>query len=78
MHQEPLVALQLPPPCGLVQVPDMDVPRTVPLYLAPTLTAPNLIFRLCTLPPMPYVPLGFESVMVPCSREPVFLQWSVR
>jgi len=72
------VALQLPPPCGLVQVPDIDVPLTWPLYLAPTLTAPNLIFPLFTLPLMPYFPCGFESVMVPCSREPVFFQRSVK
>ena len=51
-RQEDLVALQLPPPCGLVHVPDIDVPRTLPLYFAPTLTAPNLIFPSCTLPPM--------------------------
>src|SRR6476661_5454816 len=31
-RQEDLVALQLPPPCGLVHVPDIDVPRTLPLY----------------------------------------------
>ena len=68
------MALQLPPPCGLVQVPDIDVPLTLPLYLAPTLTAPNLIFPWLTLPLIPYVPFGFESVMVPRSREPVFLQ----
>ena len=73
-RQEALWALQLPPPCGLVQVPDIDVPLTVPLYLAPTLTAPNLIFPLLTLPPMSYVPCGFERVMLPRSREPVFLQ----
>ncbi len=53
------MALQLPPPCGLVPVPDIDVPLAVPLYLAPTLTAPNLIFPLRTLPLMPYFPCGF-------------------
>ena len=68
------MARQVPPPCGLVQVPDIDVPLTLPLYLAPTLTAPNLIFPWYTLPPMPYVPCGFESVMFPCSREPVCFQ----
>ena len=47
------MALQVPPPCGLVQVPDIDVPLTVPLYFAPTLTAPNLIFPSFTLPLMP-------------------------
>src|SRR5947209_17162598 len=49
---EALEALQVPPPCGLVHVPDIDVPRTLPLYFAPTLTAPNLIFPFRTLPPM--------------------------
>ena len=46
----------------------------MPLYLAPTLTAPNLIFPFFTLPLIPYVPFGFESAMFPCSREPVFFQ----
>ena len=73
-RQEDLVALQLPPPCGLVQVPDIDFPLNVPLYLAPTLTAPNLIFPFFTLPAMPYFPCGFESVMCPCNCEPVCFQ----
>ena len=68
------MALQLPPPCGLVQVPDIEVPLTLPRYLAPTLTAPNLILPLRTLPLMPYVPCGLESVMLPWSRVPVFFQ----
>ena len=59
-------------------MPDIDVPLTLPLYLAPTLTAPNLIFPLLTLPLMPYFPCGFESVMLPCSREPVFVQRIVK
>ena len=68
----------MPPPSGLVQVPDIDALRTLPVYLAPTLTAPNLIFPLRTLPLMPYFPLGFESVMVPCSRVPVCRQRIVK
>lgn len=72
------MALQLPPPWGLVQVPDIEFPLTVPLYVAPTLTAPNLIFPLRTLPLIPYVPCGLESVMLPCSSEPVCLQRSVK
>jgi ketosteroid isomerase-like protein len=37
----------------------------LPLYLAPTLTAPNLIFPFFTLPLMPYLPCGLERVMLP-------------
>ena len=72
------MALQLPPPCGLVQVPDIEVPLTLPVYLAPTLTAPNLIFPLRRLPLMPYFPRGFESMMCPCSSEPVCFQLIVK
>jgi hypothetical protein len=55
-------------------VPDIDVPLSLPLYFAPTLTAPNLIFPFFTLPLMPYFPFGFESSMVPCSSEPLCFQ----
>ena len=40
--RQALVALQLPPPSGLVQVPDIEFPLTVPLTLTaagPALTA---------------------------------------
>jgi hypothetical protein len=30
-----------------------------------------------TLPPMAYVPLGFESVIDPVRRDPFCVQWSV-
>lgn len=56
------MALQPPPPCGLVQMPDIDIPLTLPLYLAPTLTAPNLI-----CPGADAVPL----VALAASRDPV-------
>jgi hypothetical protein len=73
-----LLALQLPPPCGLVHLPDIESPWSSPLYLAPTLTAPNLIFPLFTLPLMLYFPFGFESLMQPCSCEPFCCQWIVK
>ena len=59
-------------------MPDIDVPLNVPLYRAPTLTAPNLIFPFFTLPAMPYFPLGVERSIVPCSSEPVCFQWMVK
>jgi len=54
--------------------PDIDLPETAPVYVAPAPTAPNLIALPCTLPLMGYVPLGFDSLIDPFSFEPVWLQ----
>jgi len=43
----------------------MDLPDTEPVYVAPALTAPNEIALPRTLPVIPYVPEGFESLMEP-------------
>src|SRR4029077_20019192 len=73
--QDALWALQLPPPEPLVQVPDIFVdPWSAPLYLAPTVRAPNLIFLPRTPPSMAYLPAGLASLLGPRSVASVCFQ----
>jgi hypothetical protein len=51
-------------------VPDIELPDTEPVYLAPAPTAPNVIAPPCTLPVQLYVPLGDDSVIDPFKFEP--------
>jgi hypothetical protein len=51
-------------------LPDIELPDTEPVYVAPAPTAPNVMALPRTLPPMPYFPLGFESVIDPLSFDP--------
>jgi hypothetical protein len=51
-------------------VPDIELPDTEPLYVAPAPTAPNVIRPPCTRPVQLYVPFGFESLIDPVSFEP--------
>lgn len=38
------MALQEPPPFGVLYVPAIELPDTEPLYVAPAPTAPNVIW----------------------------------
>jgi hypothetical protein len=58
-------------------LPDIDVPDTEPVYVAPAPTAPNAMVLPCTVPVMGYVPAGRESTIDPLSFEPDCVQRSV-
>jgi len=58
-------------------LPDIDLPDTEPVYVAPAPTAPNVIALPRTLPLMPYFPRGFESAIDPLSRDPDCVHRSV-
>jgi hypothetical protein len=55
-------------------LPDIELPDTEPVYVAPAPTAPKVMALPRTLPPMRYFPLGFESVIDPLSFDPDCVQ----